>query len=160
MSTLHENSDINESQPAQHCEDAPHAGVTTLTTVRLWLWRLFLVAVWLVVYWILSEPWDTWLAIATFLAFGIWLYNRVSGRMKLPPLKVRFEGVKTITLTHILLALLLLVMLANHSELVDLKKATVDVQDSVIDLQNSATENSDDIKSSLDDLKDAIQASH
>ena len=120
---------------------------------------MFLVAIWFVAYWILSDPWDTWLGIATVLAFGIWLYNRVSGRMKLPPVKVKFERVETITLTHFLLALLLLVMLANHSELVDLKKATVDVQDSVTDLQNSATDNTDEIKSSLDDLKEAIQAS-
>jgi thiol:disulfide interchange protein len=133
--------------------------VTALTPVRLWLRRLFLVAVWFVVYWLLSDPWDTWLGIATVLAFGIWLYNRVSGHMKLPTVKVKFQRVETITLTHILLALLLLVMLANHSELVDLKKATIDVQDSVTDLQNNATENTDEIKSSLDDLKDAIEAS-
>jgi thiol:disulfide interchange protein len=159
MSTLQENTDSHESQPAQHREDAPHADVIALTPVRLWLRRLFLVAVWFVVYWILSDPWDTWLGIATALAFGIWLYNRVSGRMKLPPVKVKFERVETITLNHILLALLLLVMLANHSELVDLKKATIDVQDSVTDLQNSATENTDAIKSSLDDVTTAIQAS-
>jgi len=130
-----------------------------MTPLRLWLWRLFLVAIWLVVYFILPNPLDTWLGIMTLLASGIWLYNRASGRMKLPPLKVKFERVETITLTHILLALLLIVLLANRSELVNLKKATVDVQDSVTDLQNSASENTEEIKSSLDDLKDAIQAS-
>lgn len=130
-----------------------------MTPRRLWLWRLFLVAVLLVVYSILPDPLDTWFGIMTLLPFGIWLYNRASVRMKLPPLRVKFERVETITLTHILLALLLLVMLANNSELISLKKATIDVQDSVTDLQNSASENTDEIKSSLDDLKDAIQAS-
>jgi thiol:disulfide interchange protein len=130
-----------------------------MTPLRLWLWRLFLVAVWLVVYSILPNPLDTWLGIMTLIAFGIWLYNRASGRMKLPPLKVKFERVETITLTHILLALLLLVMLANRSELVNLKKATIDVQDSITDLQNSASENTDEIKSSLDDVTNAIHAS-
>jgi hypothetical protein len=72
---------------------------------------------------------------------------------------VKLERVETITLNHILLALILLVMLSNHSELVDLKKATVDVQDSITDLQNSASDNTDEIKSSLDDVTNAIQAS-
>jgi hypothetical protein len=118
-----------------------------------------LVVVWLVVYWILPDPLGTWLGIMTFLAFGIWLYNRVSGRMKLPPLRMKVEKVETITLTHILLALLLLVMLANHGELTNVKKATNDVQDSVTDLQNSASDNTDEIKSSLDDVTNAIHQS-
>lgn len=99
---------------------------------------------------------DTWFVIMTVLALGIWLYNRASGRMKLTPLTVKFEKVETITLTHVFLVLLLLVMFANHSELVRLNTNTIEVQDRVIDLQNSVTNNSDEIKSSLDDMKRAI----
>jgi len=124
---------------------------------RLWLWRLFLVAVWFVVYSILQEPLDTWLVILTVLALGIWLYNRVCGRMKLPSLKVKFERVERITLTHILLALLLLVMFANHSELVKINTNTAEVRDGLTDVENGASDNAEDIKSSLDDVKNAIE---
>jgi len=129
-----------------------------MATFRSWLWRIFLVGLWVVVYWVLPEPFDTYLAILTGLSVAIWLYNRLSGRFRLPPLKIKFERLETVTPTHILLALILLVMLANHAELVHVRKATVDVQDSVTDLQNADSDNTDAITSSLDDVKTAIEA--
>jgi thiol:disulfide interchange protein len=145
-----------QGQPVQPGEDILRER-SSRTPLRRWLWRLLFLAVWIGAYSALPDPLDAWLGIATLLAFGVWLYTRVSDRLKLPPLK--FEKSETITLTHILLALLLVVMLANHVELVNLKKATMDVQSSLTDLQNSGSDNTEEIKSSLDDVKNAIEAS-
>jgi len=129
-----------------------------MATFRSWLWRIFLVGLWIVMYWVLPEPFDTYLALLTGLSVAIWLYNRLSGRFTLPPLKIKFERLEAVTPTHILLALILLVMLANHTELGHVRKTIVDVQDSVTDLQNAASDNTDAITSSLDDVKTAIEA--
>ena len=129
-----------------------------MAKVRLWLWRLLVLVVCVGIYSFLDEPLDTWFAILAGLAFAAWLYNRVSGRMKWTPLRMKIEQVETITPTHILLVLILLVMLACHSELVHLEKATNNVRDSLTDVQNSATDNADEIKSSLDDVKSAVEA--
>jgi len=129
-----------------------------MTRLRLWLLRLFLVAVWFLVYAILPAPFDSWLRTIMIVAFGIWLYNRVCGRIKLPPLMVKFERTERITLTHILLALILIVMFANHAELAKLNDNTIDVQSALVNLQNSVSDDADDIKSNLDDVKSAIEA--
>ena len=131
-----------------------------MATFRLWLWRLFLVAIWSIIYAILPEPVNAWFGILTGILVALWLYNRASGRFNLPPLRVKFEKAETLTLTHVLMALILIVMVANLSELAKLRKATIDVQDSVTDLQNSASNNTDEIKSGLDDVTSAIEANH
>jgi Flp pilus assembly pilin Flp len=129
-----------------------------MATFRLWLWRLFLAVVLVVVYSILPDPLDTLFGILTGLAFALWLYQRATGRFNLRPLPVKFERVETVTLTHVLLGLILLVMIATFSESAKLKNETSDIQSSITDLQNSASDNTDEIKSSLDDVKSAIEA--
>ncbi len=94
--------------------------------------------------------------IGIIAAFVAWLYKRVANRLGLPAL--RLEEARTITPTQILLALLLVVMLANHLERADLKKAIVNVDSSIVDLHNSGIDNTDEIKSSLDDVKNAVEA--
>jgi len=71
---------------------------------------------------------------------------------------VKFEKSESTTPTHILLALILLATLANHSQLADLQTTMTDVSNDVVDVQNNATDNKDEIKSSLDDVVSAIQA--
>jgi hypothetical protein len=115
------------------------------------------VAVWFFVYWILPGPLDTVFVTLTGLAFVIWLYNRMSHRLKLSPLRVKFERVETITLTHVFLGLILLVMIVSYSELVKIKNGTSDVQTSITNLQNSDSHNTDEIKSKLDDVTSAVE---
>jgi hypothetical protein len=129
-----------------------------MATFRLWLWRLFLVTVWVGVYSILPEPLDTWLGILTGILVALWLYNRASGRFNWPPIPAKFERVETITLTHILMGLILLVMVASFSELKSIKNEASDFETSITNLQNSVTDNTSEITSSLDDVKNAIEA--
>jgi hypothetical protein len=129
-----------------------------MATFRLWLLRLFLVAVWVGVYSILPEPLDTWLGILTGIIFALWLYNRASVRFSWSPFPVKFEKVEAITLTHVLMGLILLVMIASFLELRSIKNETSDVQNSITNLKNDASNNTDEIKSKLDDVTSAIEA--
>jgi hypothetical protein len=129
-----------------------------MTTLRLWLWRLFLVAIWVGVYSILPEPLDTWFGILTGVVFALWLYNRASVRFNFPPLPAKFERVETITLTHVLMGFILLVMIASFSELKSIKNETSDVETSITNLQNRASDNTDEIKDKLDDVRSAVEA--
>ena len=129
-----------------------------MATLRLWLWRLFLVIVLVFVYSILPEPLDNWFGIMTGLALGIWLYTRVAARFNLRPFPFKFEKVETFTLTHVLLGLILLVMIASFSELVKLKDETSDVQNAITNLHNETSSDADEIKSKLDDMTSAVEA--
>jgi hypothetical protein len=129
-----------------------------MATFRLWLWRLFLVTVLVGVYSILPEPLDTWLGILTGILFALWLYNRASVRFNWSPFPFKFERVETLTLTHVLMGLILLVMIASFSELKNIKNGTSDVESSITNLQNSASDNTSEVTSSLDDVKNAIEA--
>ena len=129
-----------------------------MATLRLWLWRLFLVAVWIVVYWILPEPLDKWFGIMTSLALGIWLYNRAAARFNQPPFPFKLERVETFTLTHVLLGFILLVMIASFSALVSVKYETSDIHNSITNLHNDTSSDADEIKSKLDDVTSAVEA--
>lgn len=120
--------------------------------------RLFLAAIWVGIYSILPKPLDDWFGIATGVVLAIWVYNRATIRFNLHPFPVKFERVETLTLTHVLMGLILLVMIASFSELASIKNGTSDVQTSITNLQNSASENTDEIKSSLSDVESAVEA--
>ena len=124
---------------------------------RRWLGPLLAVAVWFVFWAILEKPFDQWLLIATALTLVAWLYNRVCGRVGLPRVNLKFERVDRITLTHLLLAMLLLVMVATYSELVKLNEGTEDVRNAVIEAHDGTSSDADEIRSSLDDVKVAIE---
>lgn len=129
-----------------------------METLRLWLWRLCLAAILVGIYSILPKPLDNWFGIATGAVLAIRVYNRATIRFNLHPFPVKFERVETITLTHMLMGLILLVMIARFSELASIKNGTSDVQTSITNLQNSASDNTDEIKSSLSDVESAVQA--
>ena len=127
-------------------------------TLRRWLWRLFFVAIWLVIYSILPEPLDNWFGVLTGLVIVLWLYKLATPRFNLRPIPVKFERVETITLTHVLMGFILLVMIASFKELVSIKYGTDDVQNSVTNFQHDASSDADEIKSKIDDVTSAVEA--
>lgn len=124
----------------------------------LWLWRLLLVAIVAVVCLNLPEPLDIWFGTLMSLILTIWIYNRVAQRLNRRPFHLKFEKVETITLTHVLMGMILLLMVAGFSELVSIKNGTIDIQSSITNLQNQTSNNADEIKGKLDDVMSAVEA--
>ena len=129
-----------------------------MATLRLWLWRLFMVIVLVAVYSILPEPLDNWFGIMTGLALALWLYTRLAARFNLRPFPFKLERVETFTLTHVLMGLILLVMIATFSELKGIRDETSDVQNAITNLHSDTSSDADDIKSKLDDVTSAVEA--
>jgi hypothetical protein len=82
-----------------------------------------------------------------------------SARFNRRPFPLKFEKVETITLTHVLMSLILLLMVAGFKELVSIKNGTIDIQTSITDLQNDTSNDANEIKGKLDDVTSAIEAS-